>query len=389
MPLDPNIILQGQAPQLQNPLDTAVKAMTLKDLSQKSQIQDRAIADDQAVRDAFKNNMTIGPNGQPTLNRQAALSQLAATSPQKAMDYAKAFQGQDLDKLEYEGKVMSKLFAPVRDDVTYQQAVIKAQQMGISTASQLPTVYNPTFVSNLNLHLLDGAEQLKQMNADRESKISQQKADAETAGVDIKKADLDLQRKKLYGGNGQPGASAKSGQAASMDPALLVPTQVPEHHQAKAFGEIEAAQNTRANASKILTAFDNAANKVHGVDFVPGMANADQKSLHALMGPTFKDVEGTVRQAAMDNMNENTTPQFGDSKATIEKKRSALIGYLKSKSSAPTALGYGIDLKKFPSTALTDKALGNTVQMLDPKGNIRDVPVDQVDAAKKAGGKEL
>ncbi len=99
-----------------------------------------------------------------------------------------------------------------------------------------------------------------------------------------------------------------------------------------------------------MTAFDNAANKIHTTDFVPGMNNADQKALHALMGPTFKDVEGTVRQAAMDNMFANVTPQFGDNKNTLATKRNALMGYLGSKISAPTAKGYGLDLTKFRST---------------------------------------
>jgi hypothetical protein len=129
-----------------------------------------------------------------------------------------------------------------------------------------------------------------------------------------------------------------------------VRTHVPPALQAKAFDQIEAAQNTAQNAPKILEAFDKAANNLHAVDFVPGMDNADQKALHALMGPTFKDVEGTVRQAAMDNMNKNTTPQFGDDANTVKTKRAALEGYLKSKSAAPVLKGFGIDLEKHKST---------------------------------------
>lgn len=144
-----------------------------------------------------------------------------------------------------------------------------------------------------------------------------------------------------------------NGQNVSQDdPASYVRYVVPPDRQQKVFDEIDAAQNTRANAPQILQAFDSAASKLHAADFVPGMNNADQKALHALLGPTFKDVEGTVRQAAMDNMFDNTTPQFGDSKATIEKKRDALLGYMKSKSAAPTAKGFNIDLSKFNTTSM-------------------------------------
>ncbi len=154
------------------------------------------------------------------------------------------------------------------------------------------------------------------------------------------------------------------------DPASRVQFLVPPERQQKVFDEIDAAQNTAANAPKILQAFDNAAIKIHAVDFIPGMENADQKAMHALMGPTFKDVEGTVRQAAMDNMNHNTTPQFGDDKNTIQTKRNALIGYLKSKSAAPTAKGFGIDLQQYPSTHFNGAPAKNQVEIrYDKQGN--------------------
>ena len=138
--------------------------------------------------------------------------------------------------------------------------------------------------------------------------------------------------------------------ADSADPATRVQFLVPPSHQAKVFDEIGAAQNSVQSGPKILEAFDNAANKIHLADFNPFDENVDQKSMHTLLGPTFKDVEGTVRQAAMDNVFHNTTPQFGDSKRTLAVKRASLEQYLQSKSAAPTAKGFGIDLNKFPST---------------------------------------
>lgn len=144
-----------------------------------------------------------------------------------------------------------------------------------------------------------------------------------------------------------------------IDPAKKVSWLVPASHQQKVFDEIDAAQNTTRNAKDIISSFDNAAKEVRPwtsgtktslTAFVPGMDSPNQKALHALLGPTFKDVEGTVRQAAMDNMFKNTTPQFGDDASTIARKRDALIGYMTSKSSAPTASGFGINLNQYPST---------------------------------------
>lgn len=143
-----------------------------------------------------------------------------------------------------------------------------------------------------------------------------------------------------------------SGGAGLKDPSVLVPALVPKEHQQKVFDEIQSAQDTARNTPAILQAFDNAAKNIHGADFIPGVENVDQKAMHVLLGPTFKDVEGTVRQAAMDNLNHNATPQFGDNANTIKTKREALVGYLTSKSSAPTAKGYGIDLNKYPTTSV-------------------------------------
>lgn len=153
----------------------------------------------------------------------------------------------------------------------------------------------------------------------------------------------------------------------SADPATRVPYLVPKEHQAKVFDEIEAAQNAVHHGPAILKAFDDAAQKIHVMDFIPGTENADQKAFHTLLGPTFKDVEGTVRQAAMDNVFHNTTPQFGDNARTIGIKRKSVEQYLSTKTSAPTAKGYGIDLSKFPSTDIKGALPGAAIKGADGK----------------------
>lgn len=146
--------------------------------------------------------------------------------------------------------------------------------------------------------------------------------------------------------------AAASGGAGLADPSVLVPALVPPEHQKQVFSEIEAAQNVNNNRAAILKAYDDSA-KFHAVDLVPGMMNKDLKALHVLLGPTFKDVEGTVRQAAMDNLFKNIDTGLV-SRATpdaISTGRSALEGYLNSKASAPTAKAFNIDLTQYPSTS--------------------------------------
>lgn len=143
-----------------------------------------------------------------------------------------------------------------------------------------------------------------------------------------------------------------AGRDANIDPASLVKFAVPESHQKKAFDEIQTAQNTRHMSKNITDAFEEAAKENTilrtgaGKLRTPGSVYA----LHQHMQPTFQDLEGTVRQAAMDNTFVNVTPMPGDSEHKIRQKRQALREYLKSKMSAPTAKGFNIDLSKFEST---------------------------------------
>lgn len=146
---------------------------------------------------------------------------------------------------------------------------------------------------------------------------------------------------------------ARMGGASGNDPARLVPLLVPKEHQAKAFGEIEAAENTKKMAASIMQSFEDAAKSNTALRTGAGFLRtpADVYALHQSMQPTFKDLEGTVRQAAMDNTFKNITPMPGDADSTIGVKREALKDYLQSKMSAPTARGYGIDLKNFNQTS--------------------------------------
>lgn len=137
-----------------------------------------------------------------------------------------------------------------------------------------------------------------------------------------------------------------------VDPAQLVEQVVPEHNRKKVYEEIEMAQNTKKMGGSILNAFEQAAKENTILKTGAGLLRTPGSvlALHQAMQPTFKDLEGTVRQAAMDNTFKNITPAPGDSEHKIEQKRQALTEYLQSKMSAPTAKGSGLDLNKFEST---------------------------------------
>jgi hypothetical protein len=191
------------------------------------------------------------------------------------------------------------------------------------------------------------ASKIAESAAKAQGPIAQAKA--AQAMLPFKQAQMQyLQQAQMLNSLQNPGPTGMN----ERDPAEYVARIVPEHAQAKVNAEIEAAQNTVHNAPGIMAAFEEAShNHSHLKDYVPGMPNRAQQQLHALLGPTFKDIEGSVRQGAMENLFKNVIPNFSDSKADIEAKKQALQGYLTSKSAAPTAKNYGIDLSKFRSTS--------------------------------------
>jgi hypothetical protein len=130
--------------------------------------------------------------------------------------------------------------------------------------------------------------------------------------------------------------------SGKVDPATAVQVLVPKEHQAKVFEEIGRADNIKKNKQNILKAFDQAASewKIN-----PVSKRAGVKMFHQMLLPNFKAIDGTVRQAAMDETFENLTPQLGDTDKTIAGKRQGVINWMNSEAAAPTARGYGINLE--------------------------------------------
>ncbi len=333
----------------------------------------QGISDRPSGYELYTGNKSARPNMKGMFDAAASGVEDPFTAQQKAAAYLKS-------KNEATQAIGQNKFRTSLGDDTSDAA--KAFKMaagvpaGMTALEALDQGYSPAEIGKIKakesadlekeriIHSMDAAERAKDRALDR----------------GLKRQEMDAALFKTQGQTDPNKAAALIQQAGpNADPATLVKFLVPEHHQQKAYDEIDAAQNTARNAPGILKAFDNAANNLHAADFVPGASNADQKALHALMGPTFKDVEGTVRQAAMDNMNNNTTPQFGDSKATLQKKRDALVGYLKSKSAAPIVAGYNMPLSKFPSTTFNDG--DSNAPPMDP---LRAAAAKEIERRKKS-----
>lgn len=142
---------------------------------------------------------------------------------------------------------------------------------------------------------------------------------------------------------------SQPGKLSQKDPSSLVPYIVPADRQKEVFQEIKDAQNIAKTGPKILSAFDQA---IKDKSLTSGKFNpASVNALHQLMLPLFEGIDGTVRQAAMDETFANVTPHLLDSGTKNETRRKALVDWMTSRSAAPTARGFGLDLSKYQSTS--------------------------------------
>jgi hypothetical protein len=404
MPLDPNIILQGQLPQLQNPLDVQQKAMTLKHLAQQTQLADQTFADDQNMRQAYKRNVTVGPDGKPTLNQAGVLSDLTQSNPMQAITAQKEFTAQDLAAKEQKMKALDdtvktgKMLVsqiptgavpPDQKQAAWTNMLNQGKQLGMPNHDSLPPQYpGDDFVNNMKLHLMTAEDQLKQQNSDRDYAIKNHHEKTYEQDVQVKRSAQATQKQNqtlqqtqsmLESARGNPAvaqaqkdiyAASKFESLANLngDPNKLNPAQV---------------QLAAMEVAKIASGGVPTAHELQGLtpSSIPGgLAAAAQK---------FVNHPVAANQGAFVNaMRDYTTALKRDAQEVVKEKYGRVI------ESRRVQLGdsnYQTLQKQYmePFTQKSAAPPAATVQMRDPKGNIRAVPADQVEAAKAAGGTPL
>lgn len=343
-----------------SPLAASQQAMSLSQLGMQQMQMQRQMMTQQATQQSYAKN-TDPTTGQ--LNQQGFLSDLGKSGfGQAAQDYSAQFAKANKDaadaqaaKLDAAQKAytltgpafdyMNKLPEDDRAKV-YPNVVAQLKAQGVDT-SNMDHPYDPALFNQYY-----GTWQNNKQNlANMLDQANTGKSQAETVKDYAEAAKAQSETYK------RPGVSPQTN-----DPAQLVPNQVPKDHQAAAFNEIDAAENTKRMSGSIMDSFNQAVQDTQGLGRVTSLIKTPRstQALHQALQPTFKDLEGTVRQAAMDNTFKNVTPNAGDTAADIETKRQALQGYLQSKASAPTARGYGIDLSKFDSTSAYKSPPKNT-----------------------------
>ncbi len=148
--------------------------------------------------------------------------------------------------------------------------------------------------------------------------------------------------------------AAQTGGKINANPEEYIPMIVPQEHQKEAFAEVKRARDTQHGMKFGMQAFDDMVNQIKSVKTMGGLIRTEaQTRLESAILPTVQDLEGSVRQAAMDYAKKAYVPSLDDiTLGRVEGKRKALEEYYKSKSAAPVFEGYAhVPLTSFAGTA--------------------------------------
>lgn len=401
MALDASIyqnVAQPQPVALQNPMDSAQKAMSLAQLGMQYQQTARQMQAQSAIQGAYMRN-TDPTTGK--LNQDGVLSELGKTNPMAAQQVsgqfaqaneakakAQAAQVETAQKtLSYTVPAMHYLAGMPEDQraQAYSGVMDHLKDAGVDT-SKMPSTYDPG-------HFQQVYAMTDQVGSQMKDFLENQKTQADTS-------------KSLAEAAKTRSETIKQNPNADMnDPATLVARQVPKEHQAKALEEIKTAEDIKNLSPKIMAAFEKGSSRN------PLTAAQGQREFEGLINTTVKDTEGTARQAAFDSIHKTMTPSGTlASPGENDAKARTVMEYLQSKSAAPTARAYGVDLGKFASTspyqppsksnnaggpslggqaayaAAVTPAPKGTILMRAPNGKLKYIPESQKGEAISAGG---
>lgn len=222
--LDPNIILQQKPMELDNPLDTAQKAQSLKHMMNQNAIggiqlqqAQREEEEQKALREAYSNNVTTDENGQPVINQKGVMADLYKTAPplavqqQAAQSLAQLTQAKtqaELNKIKIENQkfdlenrkealnIMTKqadrintLLGSSIDQASYTANRNQAILEKLPGADKTPETYDPNLVRSQLKSTIDGKSQIehetKQLELQLQSDIFKNTVRHERVGEDL------------------------------------------------------------------------------------------------------------------------------------------------------------------------------------------------------------
>ncbi len=237
MPIDASILLQGKAPQFDNPLDVANKAMNMKQMMQQSRIADQQEQESNAIKNAYKKGVVAGPDGKMTVDREVTLNEMMQHSPQQAEAQRQAWSKQDLEEQDRQMMVKTKQteqfkkYAFMMNPSNYQQIRQQMIDEKLPNAQNLPPGYDENFMqqSRESLHSADVQNQnyWKQKEYEQKERELRKKKDVDPVVAELREQRLHDMRRR--GDEAREEINTPYGEARTKDDAK----KLKEAHEAK------------------------------------------------------------------------------------------------------------------------------------------------------------
>lgn len=384
MPLDPTLIYgsQGvQGIQLPNALDQMQKFESIKNSLLQNKALEKQTSDSATMSDILKKNTAVDPaTGAPTINKQAALTDLYNWNPTKALELQKQWRSDDFDKMKQDHAIGKELTFQATPQ-NWPEIRQKGIQMGLTSWQSLPPVVDENTINRMQVGSLDAEAQIKKLESDR----TFQQKDTE---LDYKHEENQINKEKNRFDQYQKHVTQVEEMAKSMkgDPSATA-----------AANRISAAAGGKAIIDRYRDDFDKmpisdlAALAAERAKSITGGVPSEAEIAHQMpTGPRtlYADLAqkatGKLQPAYAGDWVRNADEGF---KAMEQDARPVLEKHAASIASDPFLKQE--DAKRISGYLLPPKVYQDTVKMRDPRGNIREVPADQVKAAIAAGGKPL
>ncbi|MBR7899907.1 hypothetical protein [Burkholderia multivorans] len=364
MALDPNIALQVQPVQIQNPLTTYAQAAALQGVQRQNQLYDLAIQDKQreveqaqALNAAFKAPGAVNADGSlnasgivgnvassgygaavPALAKSLAETQSAQLAQQKA-----SIDG-SLQKLGAIGQVLNGVTDQASYDLARQWA---ATHLGADSVASLPAAYDPTLVANKQREALTVMQQLDQHSKAIDQQLAQQqfnetaRHNQATEGIETRAQNMRALEYDAKNGvviNKATGQSMPVMGADGKPIATSVGNLTGEQSNAVAFGAraLDAQNMLRQLEAAGTTNTNPVYRAVSGLPVIGGALggaanffNSDQQQSYEQAKRNFvsailrKESGAAIADSEFANEEKKYFPQTGDSPATIEQKARA------------------------------------------------------------------
>ncbi|RQR87630.1 MULTISPECIES: hypothetical protein [unclassified Burkholderia] len=364
MALDPNIALQVQPVQIQNPLTTYAQAAALQGVQRQNQLYDLAIQDKerevqqaQALNAAFKAPGAVNADGSlnasgivgnvassgygaavPALAKSLAETQSAQLAQQKA-----SIDG-SLQKLGAIGQVLNGVTDQASYDLARQWA---ATHLGPESVASMPAAYDPTLVANKQREALTVMQQLDQHSKAIDQQLAQQqfgetqRHNQATEGIETRAQNmraLEYDAKNGVVVNKATGQSTPVMGADGKPIASSVGNLTGEQSNAVAFGAraLDAQNMLRQLEAAGTTNTNPVYRAVSGLPVIGGALggaanffNSDQQQSYEQAKRNFvsailrKESGAAISESEFANEEKKYFPQTNDSPATIEQKARA------------------------------------------------------------------